>query len=123
MKAFGFLPHGRFLKLPYLASAAAFLFFIVYSTPHRVHHVFEQAAATQETTAHHHSHGEPQKSSSPDGTCVFQTVASGCHLSIGDIGYPVPADLSIANLPLTDSVQISSTFLNRRLPIRAPPSL
>ena len=70
-----------------LAIAAAFLFFVFYSTPHRVHHFFEQAPAE---VAHDHS-GESGAANeqnhdrhppNPQRTdCAAQMAAQNTHLA------------------------------------------
>ena len=81
-----------------LGLATAFLFFVLYSTPHRVHHFFENLPSSQagdhETApvaassgGHEHEHdhhsgpesSDPRRSSTSD--CVAQSVAQNSHLS------------------------------------------
>lgn len=51
----------RAARLPYFAAAALFLFFLLYSAPHQVHHAFDE------------SHSAP---------CLAFSVAKGCHLQL-----------------------------------------
>jgi hypothetical protein len=81
-----------------LALAAAFLFFVLYSTPHRVHHFFENLPSSQtgdhETAPvasssggheHEHDHHSGPESSDPrrssKSNCLAQSVAQNSHLS------------------------------------------
>jgi hypothetical protein len=48
-------------RISYLAAAALFLFFLIYSTPHQVHHAFDP------------NHSAP---------CLAFSVAKGCHLQL-----------------------------------------
>jgi hypothetical protein len=48
-------------RLSYLAAAALFLFFLLYSAPHQVHHAFDE------------SHSAP---------CLALSVAKSCHLQL-----------------------------------------
>jgi hypothetical protein len=47
-------------RLSYLAAAAFFLFFLLYSAPHQVHHAFDD----------------------PPAPCLAFAVAKGCHLQL-----------------------------------------
>ena len=81
-----------------LALAAAFLFFVLYSAPHRVHHLFENlpslqardhetapVAAASEGHEHGHDHHSGSESSDPSrsskSNCLAQSVAQNSHLS------------------------------------------
>ena len=83
-----------------LAVAGAFLFFVLYSAPHRVHHLFEKLGVPQETSddaaTPTPSHTHPGQNSghddaghehdqSPGGStkadCVGQAVAQNSHVA------------------------------------------
>ena len=83
-----------------LALAAAFLFFVLYTAPHRVHHLFEQlgvstkssdAAASptaphnhpEQSSEHHNASHEHDHSSGGSGKadCVAQAVAQNFHVA------------------------------------------
>lgn len=78
----------------FLSVAAAFVFFLAVSAPHRVHHFFEQwAPPADQRAAHvhthehadgerhgHHDHHNPQPKQQSD--CVVLTVAQNAHASV-----------------------------------------
>jgi hypothetical protein len=102
--------------------SASFLFFLIYSAPHQVHHFFEQSAKAHHHDANHeHSSSNRDSHSSADSNCVFQVSASRCHLGLA-------WQLTLASLPiLVRSVTIfhaidnDTTFLPDAFQIRAPP--
>jgi hypothetical protein len=73
------------------AVAAAFLFFVLYTAPHRVHHVFEQAPfapadlddhAQASSTAGSHEHDHEGKSPLPQRSdCAAQMAAQSTHFA------------------------------------------
>jgi len=71
------------------AVAAAFLFFVLYTAPHRVHHFFEQgrfapaphdhhAATAEAGGSHKHDHDAPQ---SQPADCAAQLAAQNTHFA------------------------------------------
>lgn len=58
--------------------AALFLTFVVYSTPHQVHHVFDHLRQAQQDSDDHDA-ADHRPSGKQESNCVFQTVASRCH--------------------------------------------
>jgi hypothetical protein len=122
MNESGHRANSRISKYAAALWAASFLFFLLYSAPHQVHHVFEQLPQ-----AHHHdadrdhTTGNQHNRSSTDSNCVFQISASRCHL-----GFTSP--ITSASLPvllglLTDFLPIDSgaATLTAAFHIRAPP--
>lgn len=102
--------------------AASFLFFLLYSAPHQVHHVFEQSPqAHHHDGDHHHPTSNRHHRSSTDSHCVFQISASRCHLGL--TANVVPSVLPILIGLLTDfhSTGGASTNLIATFHIRAPP--
>jgi len=86
-------------RLAYLAASALFLFFLIYSTPHLVHHSF----------------GQPLS-----GPCPVFSAAKGCHLK------PAPAIQLLVALPVTTGITLSFEIWIPHLPplpfsTRAPP--
>src|SRR5262245_16034443 len=74
---------SRATRAAYAFCAASFLFFLVYSAPHRVHHIFEQLEATSQQSGHdHHDGSNPNKTSSNNSDCAFQTTASRCAVGL-----------------------------------------
>ena len=63
--------------------AASFLFFLLYSAPHQVHHFFDQfPQAHQHDADHEHAPTDRNNRSAADSNCVFQVSASRCHLGL-----------------------------------------
>ena len=66
-----------------LNTALSLLFFLAFSAPHRVHHVFENTAPAAHTSAHRQSHdrstGDSRHDQSPpdskQGNCAVLTIA------------------------------------------------
>ena len=90
------LAASRFL---YLATSALFLFFLIYSAPHLVHHSFDESQATP---------------------CLVFSLAKGCHIK------PVSAiDLLITHVVIEKialSVEVWISYLRPSpFSIRAPP--
>jgi hypothetical protein len=102
--------------------AAAFLFFLVYTTPHRVHHLFEQVSpADQQHADDHHKHSGHQNKSANESDCVFQTSVNRCAFGLTPLFQP----LTLAHL-IQDVVDFPDTnrpqqFLSAPFQIRAPP--
>ena len=93
-----------------LALAAAFLFFVLYSAPHRVHHLFEELGVSPKSnddsatptaphdypthnSAHNNAGHEHDHSSggSAKADCAAQAVAQNSHLAPAQaikVGYP-----------------------------------
>jgi hypothetical protein len=100
----------------------SFLFFLLYSAPHQVHHIFKQLPqAHRDNTGHDHSGNDRQDRSSTDSNCVFQISASRCHLGLA--ANIVPALLPILIRPLDGfrSADDGSSNLAAEFHIRAPP--
>jgi hypothetical protein len=102
--------------------AAAFLFFLLYSAPHQVHHVFERLPQPHHHDADHdHSKSDPQGGPSADSNCVFQVAASRCHLGLAWHVAPVLLP-SLTGIPIAfHSTNRSSTNHAVAFQIRAPP--
>jgi len=101
---------------------AASLIFLVYSTPHQVHHSFEQLPK-----AHHHDgdHQRPKhgrnRGSSAETKCVFQLSASRCHVGLAWQVASVSLWLLTGPLPLLVLIDNDSTHPAAAVQIRAPP--
>jgi hypothetical protein len=103
--------------------AASFLFFLVYSAPHRVHHFFEQTAPHSHDQSHndHHQPNHHDNKAPSASDCVFQVSASRCALNL--TAYIDTPNLNetvqiIVSLSENKSLQL---FLARPFQIRAPP--
>jgi hypothetical protein len=72
--------------------AAAFLFFLFYTAPHRVHHFFERG---QPHTAAHkqdrHDHSDSPNPSGRDADCVFQASSNRCADGLAEAAQPFTA--------------------------------
>jgi hypothetical protein len=101
--------------------AAAFLFFLLYSAPHQVHHVFEQLPQAHHHDAdHEHSTPDRHDHSSSGSNCVFQISASRCHLAVAQHVAPTLLAIVIGVLPDFHSSD-DATNLVAAFHIRAPP--
>jgi hypothetical protein len=112
----------RLRRCAHAILATSFLFFLVYSTPHRVHHIFDRAQAVDEhDSAGHHGPTDHQDKSSSDSDCVFQITANRC-------AFDVSAKFQIQTLtPLVHGFIAArkfdrqQQFLATTFQIRAPP--
>jgi hypothetical protein len=98
--------------------ASCFLFFLIYSAPHRVHHFFEQFPQ-----AHHpdgdHKHSGTSKEN--DSNCAFQVSASRCHLGLAWQITPASLPVFIQALTVFHATDSGLNFLPTGFQIRAPP--
>lgn len=92
-------PVGKLPNVIFLATAASFLFFLLYSTPHRVHHLFE----------------EDQES-----PCVAYTLVRSCQISHGETLTFGFADVEFKDLPEIGESWIAH-FFAATTSQRAPP--
>jgi hypothetical protein len=120
-----------------LALAAAFLFFVFYSAPHRVHHLFENlpssqagdyetapvAAASHDHVHEHDHHSGPESSdpgrSSTKSDCFAQSVAQHSHLSFHqplEIAYYPLKIKAQADPPVIAAYQLSRSPSSQRAP-------
>jgi hypothetical protein len=120
-----------------LALAGAFLFFVLYSAPHRVHHLFENlpllqardhetapVAAASEGHEHGHDHHSGSESSDPGRSsaksdCVAQSVAQNSHLSFHQplkIAYHALKIKAQADPPVVAAYQLSRSPSSQRAP-------
>jgi hypothetical protein len=96
--------------------AAAFLFFLLYSSPHRVHHFFEQV----QPQSHEHSH-DHRDASSNDSDCVFQSAASRCSVGLTAQIEPLTLTLIVHSPVFFHESSSQDQFLTGSFQIRAPP--
>jgi hypothetical protein len=120
----GHLATSRISKYAAVLWAVSFVFFLVYSAPHRVHHFFEQVPSPSQ----HHSPDDQNKSKHDHKTpnasdCVFQASANRCAANL---------TTQIDTPTLTESLEILAVFapsrspqssLSARFQIRSPPQL
>ena len=102
-------------------TAALFLTFLIYSTPHQVHHVFEHLQHSEQDSDHH-TNTDQQPVGKQNSTCVFESVASRCHanatsfVELSGIAAPVQFFMGIAKSPG------HQRFIPAIFQIRAPPA-
>jgi len=99
--------------------AALFLTFLVYSTPHQVHHVFDHLRHSQQHSDHQTS--TDRRPTDKNSNCVFESVASRCHANAASF-----VQLSEIEAPVQVFIGISKTVGHQRFipavfQIRAPP--
>jgi hypothetical protein len=102
---------------------AAFVFLLVYTAPHRVHHFFDRA----QTAKHHHSDHEHETSdrqdkSAADSNCVFQTAANRCAYGLSVQGEPATLALFVQSPIVFQQTTSPEQFLAGSFQIRAPPT-
>ena len=118
-----------------LALAGAFLFFVLYSAPHRVHHLFENLPSSQAgdyetapvataSNGHGHDHHSGSESSDPGRSstksdCFAQSVAQHSHLSFHQplkIAYHALKIKAQADPPVVAAYQLSRSPSSQRAP-------
>ena len=102
--------------------AASFLFFLLYSTPHQVHHFFEQfPQAHHHDGDHEHTDSNHSNHASNDSNCAFQVSASRCHLGLA--WQVTPASLPVLVRPptLSQAANNGANLLPLPFQSRAPP--
>ena len=108
-------------RLAYLATSALFLFFLIYSTPHRVHHLFDDHKAHGVPTVEPSPEGESHNAKSPDASCVFHLASKSCHVSLASAIDIAALPIFIKNLFSPSNTRFVSHLLPRAFQIRAPP--
>ena len=122
------MPQRRF----HLAVAGTFLFFLVLSAPHRVHHFFEQFAPANDTRTDYqhehsdgaqHSHGKQQdRPRSQQNDCVALSLAQHAHTSLVQLfSFSVPERAVVREWE--HSVLAESAFSSAPCSQRAPPQV
>jgi hypothetical protein len=106
----------------YLAVSALFLFFLIYSAPHQVHHVFDQVRQSDRYSEDHHSNTDRRGPAKQDSTCVFQSVASRCHASATAVAQPTAVSVLVQNLAGFSEAAGHQRFIPGTFQIRAPPA-
>jgi hypothetical protein len=109
-----------------LLHAAAFVFFLLYTAPHRVHHFFEQSpgippvdhARPNDTSGNHGHEGNPQHPLRTD--CAAQTAAQNSHCAAPPLIELPFSILACAHFEATESARDVS-FNPAPCSQRAPP--
>lgn len=109
-------------QFAYLVTSAFFLSFLIFSTPHRVHHFFDEHKLPDRfTTGNNDRQGNHHRTNSEETTCVFQTVAKTCHVSVSSAVHVFSVPVFIKTVLLPSDARVPSRFLLNALKIRAPP--
>jgi hypothetical protein len=110
------------LRVACALCAAALLFFLVYSAPHRVHHIFEQAEMASHRSEHdHHGRSERNETSSNNSDCAFQTTATRCAIGLSALVHPLTPTQVVETLVVFQEKTHSQQLLSSAFPIRARP--
>jgi hypothetical protein len=110
------------IRSAYALCAASFLFFLIYTAPHRVHHLFNQfEAADHHGARDHHSKSDHRDPSSSDSNCVFQVSANRCAVGLTPLIQPLPLTQFVQRLLVSQEKTRPRQFLTAAFHIRAPP--
>ena len=113
---------SRLSRGAYALLAASFLFFILYSAPHRVHHFFDQAQeVSQHDTGDRHGNTDHQNKSPTDSDCVFQASANRCAFGVTAQFQPLTLTQLVQDLLIFHDTTRPPQFLTAAFHIRAPP--
>jgi hypothetical protein len=108
----------------YVLFVVSFLFFLLYSAPHRVHHVFEQIEAANHQSDHdHHGESKRQNSSSNASDCVFQASANRCAIGPTETIQPLTLTRLVQHLFISKETPQLHQLLSAAFQIRAPPAV
>jgi hypothetical protein len=115
-------PHSKRKGYAAAVCATAFLFFLVYAAPHRVHHFFDQVrSAAQDHSDRHHGTADHHDKTSKEPSCAFQVSANRCVL--GTTGHIQLLTLAL----IADDIFVSQDSAGQQqsltdvFQIRAPP--
>jgi hypothetical protein len=76
-------PRSRIIRGLFTLWAGTFLFFHIYTAPHRVHHFFDRVEPVSHASAgDHHRNSKLPNQLPSDADCVFQASANRCADSI-----------------------------------------
>jgi hypothetical protein len=110
------------IRSAYALCATSFLFFLIYTAPHRVHHVFDQfEAADRHGARDHHGKSERRDPSSSDSNCVFQVSANRCAVGLTPLIQPLALTRFVQRLFVSQDKTNPRQFLSAAFQIRAPP--
>jgi hypothetical protein len=112
----------KLTRAAYILYSGVFLFFLLYSAPHRVHHFFDsyQQAHHGADADDHRSH-DPRTPIANDSNCVFQAAANGCQLLLTALVQYFSPSVILANLTVSVDSAIRQRFLFSPFQVRAPP--
>jgi len=116
-----FMP-SKLTRAAYFLYTGAFLFTLVYSAPHRVHHLYDSYQQAQ-----HGSDADPHRSPKPhnpvanNSHCVFQAAANSCQLLLAALVQYFSPSVILADLTVPVDSATRQGLLPRPFQIRAPP--
>jgi hypothetical protein len=106
----------------YFLCSGVFLFFLLFSAPHRVHHFFDSyQQAHHGADADDHRRHAPHTPIGNDSNCVFQAAANGCQLLPTALIQVFSPSVILADLTVAANSAIRQRFFPRVFQIRAPP--
>ena len=102
--------------------AAAFVSFLVYSAPHRVHHFFDQATpASHSHSDGHHNKSNQHENPTKDPDCAFQVSAKRCVFGQTEATPSLMPPRIVHDLFVPRGNDDQQESLARTFHIRAPP--
>jgi hypothetical protein len=113
---------SKLTRTAYFLYSGVFLFFLFYSAPHRVHHLFEQNQwQSRSEPGDHHKDNDRRLPVSNSSNCVFQAAANGCQLLLVALIQFFSPSVILADLTVPVDSAIRQRFLPHAFQIRAPP--
>ena len=113
---------SKLTRAAYFLYSGVFLFFLLYSAPHRVHHFFDSyRQATHGADADDHRTHDPRTPIASDSNCVFQAAANGCHWGPTALVQHVLPSVIMTNLAASIDSAMRQRFLFYPFQVRAPP--
>jgi hypothetical protein len=103
--------------------AASFLFFLLYSAPHRVHHFFDQVQPADHHSDDHRGKSDHHQKPAGDSDCVFQASASHCAIGLTAQIAAFTGTPFVQNLVLFLENPSRDLVLTGSFQIRAPPQI
>ena len=103
--------------------AASFLFFLLYSAPHRVHHFFDQVQPADHHSDNRRDKPDHHQKRAGDSDCVFQASASHCAIGLTAQIAPFTLAPFVQNLVSCPESPSRDLFLSGSFQIRAPPQI
>ena len=120
----GPLTSSKINKYSVVLWALSFVFFLVYSAPHRVHHFFEQIpSSSQNHSSDDQNHSKHDKKTPNGSDCVFQISANRCAANVAtQVDAPALTESPEILIVLASSRAVQSS-LSAPFQIRSPPQL
>ena len=106
----------------YALCAASFLFFLLYSAPHRVHHLLDRVdPVSQVDSGDHHGKTDQQNQLPDNSDCVFQASVNRCAFGVTAQFQLQPEALLFESLLVFHDIIRPQQHLAAAFQIRAPP--